>query len=98
MRLTKKAFAAWLAAQEPEAVVGRAGRTGSCPLAEFARYLGAPQPKVNSDHWIPGNSGRYRPLPGWARDFVAELDEEYGDGEQAVTARDALAGLGGAGR
>lgn len=79
---------AWLRSKDPEAIVGRAGNSSSCPLAEFIKEdHGATSASV-SNHlysWSNGDSGTRR-MTRWMRVFIRRIDSYSGRGIRARTA------------
>lgn len=102
MKLIRKAFKVWLAAQDPADPVGSTCDAADCPLALYLKSTGVLVPEVQSDsisyeeHTVPHVSffKQYRDeaLPRWAQRFVAQLDKLAED-SIPVTAADALAVL-----
>jgi len=92
MRLDRRKFRAWLAAKNPDAIVGRNRDCHACPIATFYCEASGGNEVViskneNCDIVIDRGGGE-RLLPLWAERFVRRVDDEA-DG--AITAGRALA-------
>ena len=92
VRLDEDAFAAWLRAQPPQTVCGVAGDDRVCPLATFLHTLEGGE-FYDVGNYQYGELLRYniRRLPGWALEFVRQIDE-WPDGSD-ILVEDALAYL-----
>ncbi len=89
-RLVRKRFRAWLEAQAPRKVVGKAQYCRACPLAKYFNHLGEPDVRVYPSGVI--RSGGYRNrqrFPKWAREFVLSVDTRKSGAP--ITAKRALA-------
>jgi len=80
MKLTKKAFEAWLKEKPSSGSVGFTCAADQCPLAHFTGK--------KADYGLIGN----QPMPKWAKNFVDTVDELAPDRtiQQLVTAQQAL--------
>lgn len=72
---TPDAFRAWLAAQDPETVVGEPERCTTCPLATFLRANGFPRAQVHVKFWGPGDGETIINHQPWVRRFIREVDQ-----------------------
>lgn len=84
MRLTRKAFKAWLASLGPRRIAGYAGVPCNCPVS---RFLGEGVEVLYASHKLPGKEHRDNPV--WATTFIEKVDEDR-EGGQRVTAATAL--------
>ena len=79
--LTKREFAAWLAAKDPSAIVGKAGSRCGCPLANYLTERERPPEgayiEVDGKTWdvISRHTLTSHPLPRWAAAFVDAVDD-----------------------
>lgn len=90
MRLIQKKFAAWLAEQPPEKIIGRNRDCHTCPLNRYyeAATGGAEIVISTNDEGYQGDRGYGdRPLPYWAAEFARRVDREA---IEQITARRAL--------
>lgn len=83
MKLTKKAFEAWLKSFPPDEVVGTVCEVRSCPLA---KWLGNP---VLSSRWNIADK-HWETMPRWARLFRFAVDSNANAPNVSVTAKQAL--------
>lgn len=80
-QLTKRAFAAWLDAKAPDAIVGKAGSSCGCPLANFLTERERPPEgayiEVDGETWdlVSRRKLVSHPLPRWAAAFVDAVDD-----------------------
>lgn len=84
---TPDGFRAWLAAHDPDTVVGHAASPDCCPLQ---RYTGADLVDCEGITWDEGDT--CQPLSPWAQAFIVEVDDgrKFDD---PITAAQALACL-----
>lgn len=87
IELEQAAFGQWLEVHRAE-VVGRAGCTGVCPLANWLEEMTGLRCEVYPFSWFCAGYGS-SPLPQWTRLFVQMVDGAYAS--QAVTGEQALA-------
>lgn len=74
--LTHQRFRYWLRSQPVEAVVGVAGESMHCPLANYLHYKGLLNAQVGERHIDLFTEGflTEHPLPAWCRIFVTKVD------------------------
>ena len=97
IKLTKKAFIAWLETKPRAASVGHSLSARFCPLANYMTEKGEDCVRVMGPTYksgAPRDKARYKVLPLWAQRFVRRVDEleahmEYPE-SVAVTAGEAL--------
>ncbi len=94
LSLTLEEMRSWAAAQEPDAVVGRANRANDCPcqrcIVELGKAPAGSEVRVYFTAAVFRDpvSGSFRhPLPAWMRYLVRAIDDWGGDiTERPVTA------------
>ena len=93
MAIDRGEFEAWLKAQGV-AIAGRTRSGCDCPIANFLKSKKLAQPNVaNFCFWDKSRpSDMPYPLPGWATQFIGEIDDSL---RTSVTGAVALEVLGG---
>lgn len=74
MKLVKREVRAWLAAHEPDAVVGKSFLPAWCPLARYLRTLPGCEFALVGHGTFHTESGRTQHLPPWASQFQRGVD------------------------
>lgn len=81
-------FRDWLSIKHSSAIVGRSRRERDCPLANFlADRNKNSDPYVDCVQWKLDLYSSATKLPGWAQQFVEDLDP---GGSQPISAENAL--------
>lgn len=97
MTLSVDEFREWLEFQHPGEIVGDSYEVQSCPIASWIERENERVRASVHTHFVQilyRSTGRHTRLglPGWARRFIRELDDRFGDNHE-VTREEALAVL-----
>lgn len=87
--LEREAFAEWLRAKKPRAVVGERGVVWDCPIARYLKDQGAFGPRFVGEYYRLTLDGEPIGAPAWAGEFQIQVDES-GEKWSGVTAATAL--------
>lgn len=97
--LTKKRFTSWLEEFPPTHVVGTAGKSGFCPIANFLSSCGLKDVTVGPFHYNHRRVSKADMLvpllPIWAQIFVRKVDAGWWSTHPDITAGEALGMLKG---